>query len=284
MRRIVPALALVMVLSSAATAAASGGSSADPSRQYYVSVGDSLAAGVQPVGDPTDLFRTSHGYAEQLLAIAQRSAPKLKLEKLGCPGETTHTMIAGGICPYAQGSQLDEAVVFLHAHRSHVDFITIDLGANDFSCYDPACVAAGAASIQANLPLIVATLRAAVGPDVPIVGMTIYNPFLAAWLLGPGGQAYAEASATQLLGPVNGLLRGLYLASSARVADIETAFSSNDFTTLVDLPGAGTVPLNVARICQWTWVCAPAPYGPDNHANADGYGVIARAFADQLGL
>jgi hypothetical protein len=83
---------------------------------------------------------------------------------------------------------------------------------------------------------------------------------------------------------VNALLRGIFVASGDGVADIETAFSSNDFTTTVDLPGAGTVPLNVARICMWTWVCAPAPLGPDNHANADGYAVIARAFADALGL
>jgi lysophospholipase L1-like esterase len=44
------------------------------------------------------------------------------------------------------------------------------------------------------------------------------------------------------------------------------------------------VPLNVGLICEWTWICAPAPLGPNNHPNADGYRVIARAFADQLGL
>jgi hypothetical protein len=114
--------------------------------------------------------------------------------------------------------------------------------------------------------------------------MTIYNPFLANWLLGPDGQLVARASATQLMGPVNAVLRGIFLAGGARVADIEAEFSSNDFTTQVELPGAGTVPLNVARICMWTWVCAPAPYGPDNHANEAGYGAIAHAFAIQLGI
>ena len=62
------------------------------------------------------------------------------------------------------------------------------------------------------------------------------------------------------------------------------AFSSDDFATQVPLPGFGTVPLNVARICQWTWVCAPPPLGPNNHANAAGYGVIAATFAAELGL
>ena len=284
MRKAAPILALLLALASVGSAAAAGGSSAGHARIYDLSLGDSLAAGVQPIGDAADLYRTTDGYAEQLLAIARRTTPKLQLEKLGCPGETTHTMIAGGICSYPHGSQLDEAVAFLHAHRSLVAFVTIDLGANDFPCYDPACIPQGVSSIQTNLPTILTALREAAGPDVPIIGMTIYNPFLAAWLLGPDGQAYAQASATQLVGPVNGLLKAIYAGAGDPVADIETAFSSNDFATLVALPGAGTVPLNVARICMWTWVCAPAPYGPDNHANAAGYGVIARAFADQLGL
>jgi len=62
------------------------------------------------------------------------------------------------------------------------------------------------------------------------------------------------------------------------------AFSSNDFDTLVDLQGVGIVPINVAKICMWTWVCAPPPLGPDNHANAAGYAVIAGVFAIALGL
>src|SRR5262249_52649183 len=160
-----------------------------------VSVGDSLAAGVQPIGDPGDLFRTSAGYAEQLVPIARSSFSKLSLVKLGCPGETTATMIDGGICSYPHGSQLDEAVWFLRSHRPHVAFVTIDIGANDFPCQDPSCIAAGVASIEQHLPAILATLRDAAGPDVPIVGMTIYNPFLAAWFQGPDGQATAQLSA-----------------------------------------------------------------------------------------
>jgi lysophospholipase L1-like esterase len=278
------AAALLFVFVAAGTASAAPGSSGAHAKSYDVSVGDSLAAGVQPIGDPNDLFRTNDGYAEQLVAIARVSSPKLALVKLGCPGETTTTMIDGGICAYAHGSQLDEAVAFLRSHHAQVAFVTIDIGANDFPCQAAECVPAGVAAIQSNLPLILARLRAAAGPNVPIVGMTIYNPFLAAWFGGPDGQAFARASASQLLGPVNGLLRAIYEGSGDRVADIETAFSSNDFDTQVDLPGAGTVPINVARICMWTWVCAPAPLGPDNHANATGYGVIARAFADALGL
>jgi lysophospholipase L1-like esterase len=277
-------LASFLVLVPSGTASAAGGSSGDHAKLYQVSVGDSLASSVQPIGDPGDLYRTTDGYVEQLLARAQVRWPKLSLEKLGCPGETTTTMIHGGICTYSHGSQLDEAVSFVRAHRSLVAFITIDIGANDFPCQAAECIPAGVAAIQSNLPSILSALREAAGPDIPIIGMTIYNPFLANWLTGPDGQAIAQASATQLMGPVNGLLRALFLGSGASVADVEGAFASNDFATLVDLPGFGPAPLNVARICLWTWVCAPAPYGPDNHANHDGYAAIAGAYAEVLGL
>lgn len=276
--------AILLTLGSVGSAAAAGGSSTDKAKIYYLSVGDSLAAGVQPIGNPDDLFRTDRGYAEQLLQTARARYPKLALEKLGCPGETTTTMIGGGICSYDHGSQLDEAVAFLQAHRQFVAFVTIDIGANDFPCQAAECIPAGVGAIQTNLPSILAALRQAAGPNVPIVGMTLYNPFLANWLTGPEGQTIAQTSASQLMGPVNGVLKAIYASAGIGFADLETEFSSNDFATQVELPGAGTVPLNVARICVWTWVCAPAPYGPDNHANEAGYGAIAHAFAIQLGL
>jgi lysophospholipase L1-like esterase len=275
--------AVLLVAASAGSALAAPGASGDHAKLYYLSLGDSLAAGVQPIGDPDDMFRTSEGYAEQLLDIGRETMPKLSLVKLGCPGETTTTMISGGLCSYPHGSQLDEAVAFLEAHRKFVAFITIDIGANDFPCQTAECVPAGFASIQSNLPVILSTLRAAAGPDVPIAGMTIYNPFLAAWLLGPDGQPVAQSTAG-LMAAVNGLLEAIFLGNGVLVADVAGAFSSNDFGTLVPLPGAGDVPLNVARICQWTWVCAGPPLGPDNHLNAVGYGVVAAAFASVLGL
>jgi lysophospholipase L1-like esterase len=273
--------AFAMVLAAAAPVSAAGGSSGDRAKTYYLSLGDSLAASVQPIGDPADLYRTNQGYAEQLLQTAKSRYPKLALEKLGCPGETTTTFIDGGICDYSHGSQLDEAIAFLQGHREFVAFITIDLGANDFNCAGGYCIEQGVASIQANLPGIVADLRAAAGPDIPIVGMTLYNPFLANWLTGPEGQQIAIASATQLMGPVNFVIRSIFESGGALVADVEAEFSSNDFATQVDLGGGLVVPLNVARICMWTWVCTPYQ---DNHANVDGYAALARAFAVQLGL
>ena len=278
------ALALVLSLAVAQPAAAIGpGRSGDHAPLYYLSLGDSLAAGVQPIGDPANLYRTDQGYADQLFAMAREWYPNLRLVKLGCPGETTGTMIDGGICAYDHGSQLDEAVSFLHAHGKFVAFVSIDIGFNDFPCQTGLeCLPPGAATIGQNLPTILGALREAAGPETPIVGATIYDPFLAYWLTGPEGQALAQLSVSEAIVPLNRLLTGIYGAAGMPVADVEGAFSTTDFTTTVQLPPFGEVPLNVARLCQWTWVCAPAPFGPDNHANALGYHAMAEAFAAVL--
>ena len=86
---------------------------------------------------------------------------------------------------------------------------------------------------------------------------------------GPEGQARR---------PVNSLLDASFGAFGIPVADVQAAFSATDFADTATLPGVGTVPLNAARICEWTWMCAPSPTGPNIHANSTGYQVIAVAF------
>ena len=275
------ALAILLSLAMVEPVAAFGpGASGDHAPLYYLSLGDSLAAGVQPTGDPTEMYRTNDGYADQLYAIAKARYPNLVLVKLGCPGETTGTMIEGGICAYAHGNQLDEALSFLHAHRKFVAFVTIDIGFNDFPCQTGLeCLPPGVATIRANLPTILGALRTAAAPETPIVGATIYDPFLAFWLTGPEGRAFAELSVAGAIVPINQLLAGTYAAAGMPVADVEGAFSTTDLTTMLPLPPYGDVPLDVVRICQWTWVCAPPPLGPNNHANTAGYQAMAEAFA-----
>ena len=50
------------------------------------------------------------------------------------------------------------------------------------------------------------------------------------------------------------------------------------------MPQIGTVPRNVALICQWTWACVAPPRGPNQHANQAGYTVIAQTFQRAAGL
>jgi len=269
-----------------------------PPAKYYVSLGDSLAQGVQPATPPLppgvslgQSIETDQGYVDDLFAHYSAQFPgNLQLVKLGCPGETTTSMLtgAGSPCTYPAGSQLAAALAFIRAHRSAVVLITIDIGANNVDgcaaggVINQTCVADGFAAARSDLPEILGVLRAAVGEDTVIAGMNLYDPFLADFLTGPAGQAVA-AQSVNLDVSFNSLLGASFGAFSVPVADAQTAFSTTDFTDTATLPGVGTVPLNVARICEWTWMCAPSPIGPNIHANPVGYQVIAIAFQQVIG-
>jgi lysophospholipase L1-like esterase len=251
---------------------------------YYLALGDSLSQGVQPNAAGVAV-KTGQGYADQVYAALRAGHPALRLVKLGCQGETTATMINGGICRYPGGSQLADATAFLRAHRGHVFLITIDIGANDTEdCANQhglskitSCLEGDAPRVVSNLTTIMARLQAAAGPDVRIVGMTYYLPALAEWLNGTPGQAIAWLS-EKLAVSYNTVLTQVYSTFGARVANVFGAFDTSNFGDQVTVPGIGKVPRNVALICQWTWQCTAPPRGPNQHANNTGYGVIARTF------
>jgi lysophospholipase L1-like esterase len=128
---------------------------------YYVAVGDSLSVGAQPGKGPTN-----EGYTDNLYAALKARHPGLRLVKLGCGGETTSTMMNGGICTYREGSQLKAAEAFLKQHQGRVRYVTLDIGANDTACFldgDVACGLKGIGTIITNLPQITARLRLAGG-------------------------------------------------------------------------------------------------------------------------
>jgi lysophospholipase L1-like esterase len=260
---------------------------------YYLALGDSLSVGDQPNAQGVTL-PTDQGYADQLFAVLRHDDRGLRLAKLGCPGETSGTLVNGGICGYAgpdrysltadTGTQLAAAVAFLRSHRDRVPLITLDIGANDLNpCLTLSSVSAIAAclqpvfaALQQNLGATLTALRDA-DPHATIVGMTYYDPELADWLTGPAGETFAQGSVS-LATAFNQVLSAVYTQAGVPVADVFTAFDTTDLSDTVTLPGIGTVPKDVALICQWTWECAPAPVGPNEHANAAGYAVIARAF------
>jgi lysophospholipase L1-like esterase len=250
---------------------------------YYLALGDSLAVGLQPT--PTGTAPTDQGYVDDLNAFYRIRVPGLQLAKLGCSGETTTTMIAGGVCSYPSGSQLAEAVEFLHSHR--VALITLDIGANNLlpcigsNGIDSLCVASGVQAVSVDLPQIVSALRAAAGPKVPIVAMNYYDAFLAAWRLfpAPEGPSLAVAS-LQVTTLFNATLEGIYNAFRVPVAPVAARFRINDFSPV---PFIG-LPLNVELTLAWTWMGLPPPQGPNIHPNAVGYAVIAGAFVEAIGL
>jgi lysophospholipase L1-like esterase len=291
------ALLSLLLLLPVAPAQGAKARSATSGTRYHLSLGDSLAQGMQP--DAAGITQdTTQGYADQLLALEQRRIPGLTLIKLGCGGESSSSFLSGRGNPDALilgcnppgGSQMAAAERFLKAHRrrGEVAMLTLDIGANDVvGCVtganvDVGCVIRGWERIQANLPLIMRRLRRAAAPGTPMAAMTLYDPFLQLYLL-PGDQEEALAINGYARNINEGLVR-LYRMGKFHVARVDEAFNSYDTahsTTLAGQPGP--VPVAVAELCRLTWMCATAPVGPNIHANRAGYGVIAAAFARALG-
>ncbi len=293
MRRIATTIAVATVVATAAMtgaapALAAHRTTATTSATYYLSLGDSLAQGVQPNKSGVSV-ETDQGYPNQLFTALRLTNPTLQLVKLGCPGETTATMINGGICTYPTGSQLNQAAAFLSKHKGHVQLITIDIGANDLNpCVVlptvtkiVKCLQKVFPKVEANLATIMNTLSSAQGSSglPPTIGMNYYVPELASWLEGTAA-AKSLAKASVALGEGFGnLLSGVYTKFGAKVADVYDAFQSTQpFSKRVETPAFGKIPLAVAYICSYTWECAAPPVGPNEHANILGYGVIANTF------
>lgn len=228
--------------------------------QWYLALGDSLAAGYQPgMGDDLD-----GGYVGHVLDGLQDDYAKTKLVNLACSGETSTDMIEGGDCHYGQGSQLAAAEQFLRAHKGKVSTVTITIGANDVagcvseSLGDPTidlqrCIGDGLLDVGTNLPKILDRLRAA-SPEADIAINTYYNPFVVIEELA--GVTAGPAAA------LNGTIVRAADQPEVAVADVDAAFGYS----------------NPARVCTWTWMCT----AQDIHANDAGYAVMGQTFLAAL--
>ena len=251
----------------------------------YLALGTSMAVGFQP--GPGE---TAKGYVDDLWRSMQQQIPGLTLRNVGCPGETSRSMISGkhSLCHYAAGSQLDAAVVFLPAHPGQVAFITVEVGAQDLveRCLrdtgrlDRACAADLLPRLQTRLTHIVDALEAAAGPNVPIVGMTYHDPLLGYWGLVPGGRARARAD-QRVWTDLNATFATGYTDAGATLADVAATFRIDDFSDTIVVPGRGPIPANVALTCRWTWFCT-ARFAGDVHPNPTGYRKIADTFEHEL--
>jgi len=302
LKRLITGIALsVAVFAVPATAHASStglpGLGYSSSATYYLALGDSLSVGVQPSPAGVDT-PGSEGYPNQLYGLIRFTNPDLRLEQLGCSGETTTTMLNGGICSYSGdqrtsftgdvGNQASAALAFIAAHKGHVPLITLDDGANDLNpCLAKgtisgieACLPAVLAAMAHNTATLLAELRAA-DPGATIIGMNYYDPELAEWLTGTAGQAFATDSIA-LSEAVNNTLAAVYKDYSVPVADVASAFDTSDMTRQVTLPHLGTLPRDVAEVCELTWECVAPPQGPNEHCNVAGYRVIAFTFYGEL--
>jgi hypothetical protein len=277
---------LVLGMVAVVTPASSVGSPEAAERDFYLALGDSLAAGHQPGrGD------TANGYVNDVWEDFAQQIQGLGLRNVACSGETSHSLITGkrSPCRYAAGSQLKAALGFIAKHPGHIAFITVDVGPNDIfehclqetGLLERSCVISVMPAVRTRLSHIFRALSTAAGSSVPIVSMTYFDPLLGFWEMVPHGRALARASLRSFRA-ANARFRKEYQDEGVGFARVARTFRIQDFSHKVVVPGRGSLPLNVALTCRWTWFCSTRAFG-DPHPNRVGYRKIANAFTKQLG-
>ncbi|HMM96746.1 GDSL-type esterase/lipase family protein [Phycicoccus sp.] len=259
--------------STSAPASPAPSGSAAPAGPLLVALGDSLAAGYQPGGAE---LRDS---AYPALAAARLSAggQRLGVANLACSGETTSTLVEGGRCTYPEKSQLAAAEALLRERRGDVRLVTLDIGGNDLlHCVrgmqvDASCATTGLGTVRTNLPTVLERLRAAAGPDVPVLVLGYYNPWLAASYLGAGKTQLAAA--TSAYTKLDTEIAAAAKATGARYVPLTAAFALAD-TTPTTFNGK-SVPRNVAQVCTLTYICTAF----DVHLTDEGAATVGRVLA-----
>jgi lysophospholipase L1-like esterase len=271
------ALASTLALSVLTLGEAEPASSAAASRSpmYYVSLGDSYSVGYQSGS------RATPGYSGY---VAKHTG--LTLADFGCSGATTTTILSqigclatlpgtpGGMA-YTMQTQIYLATIFIRLHRGHIGLITVTIGLNDVvpcaAKADPmSCITTAVAGIKTNVTSIAAQLRAAAGPNVPIIGSTYPDVVLGAYVYpthpAPAVDVYlAKLFVKAFKTQVNPALSQSYASSLGAFVDVTKASGAyGSLNRTVHTKAYGTIPVPVESLCSLTWYCAKGNIHPNN--------------------
>ena len=270
--------------------------SAQAETQYYVSLGDSYAAGFQPARNGLPPGTSAAGFAYQVPALARKRGYDLKVVNFGCVAATTSQMMRQAGCPAGflgpgakpfGKSQIEAAVEFIRANRRAVALITVSIGGNDFlgkclSAGDPvACVRGTLGAVQADVSSATRRLRRAAGNRSVLVGTTYPNVLLGGWVNPGGVEARRLATRWQpaFRSHINPALKVSYEKGGGKFVDVTAATGGyGDLKAMTTLEPYGSIPKPVADICRLSWSCSLRDY----HPNRAGYRIIAGKVAAEL--
>ncbi len=284
------ALCLGLVVAATGLVACGSSGSATPrlsaGQQYYVSLGDSYAAGNQATGPHTS-HNTRDGFAYQVPGLAASKGYHLVLVNFACGGASTSSMLTAKGCPaasrgpgeadYPNETQVAAAVAFLQRHRGQVGLITVSVGVNDVTpcavSESVPCLTEAVAKLKANLESLLAQVRTAAGADVPIVGTTYPDVLLADYLSSKSSdRGLVEISIVGFRSILNPALEAAYKTVGASFVDVTAASGAyGPLTTTTKLAPYGVIPVPVARVCELTYMCQYR----NLHPTTAGYRLIA---------
>jgi lysophospholipase L1-like esterase len=235
-RTLVLAIAVLAVLALAVPASADA-----PEGSVVLAVGDSVAAGTgssnpQALGYVPRFHRSLKSV--DCNELEAEACPHLELVTFAKGGATSATLIA---------EQLAPAVAEIASRagdgdpNNDVDYIAVTIGGNDIfgpviaACgagVTPECVntiTTGFATYQANLAVILGTLRAA-APTAEIAIMTYYNPLGSCFLAGlvDLGDIVLEGGGPLPAG-INDIIRGVAAATGVTVVETYGLLGPKDF-------------------------------------------------------
>jgi lysophospholipase L1-like esterase len=270
-----------------------GGGSQGADALQVVSLGDSLAVGVQPklLGGGQE---TSQGYPRRFARALRDEGRSVRLVELGCGGATSASILQG-VRPCAPSrdtpyrnedpttSQASYAEGLLSSTKGRRRVVLVDVGGNDVgSCFSggrvlPGCIARAGAGVRENLGELLSRLRE-VDRTVPIGVLTLYDPLLGLWDDQPAARPLLAREHATFLRSVNGAIATAARRHGATLVDLAGAM---DQSAPLD-PVASTRPRAVEAICRYTWMCVSAPRTPDIHLRKDGYELAGRTALSAL--
>ena len=239
-----------------------------------------------------------------LVKLARKRGYDFTLVNFGCGGATTTSMLdptpaqrSTGCAPaalmpgaanYPGESQMQAALAFIRAHKTHIGLVTISIGGNniDGCIADPAtavaCVVKAMPLATANLTKMVKQLRAAGGRRLRIVGSTYPDVALGTWvrqdIFGPNAPNLAASSITSFATVINPGLEKAYATVGATFINVTAATGAFGPFVTTTIPTYGTVPVPVAKVCELTYFCKDL----NIHMQPAGYAIIARLEAATL--
>ena len=145
------------------------------------------------------------------------------------------------------------------------------------------CIGHAVVGVTLNVVRLARALRAAAGPQVPLIGLTYPDVVLGTYVYPsqPPTPAHISLAKDSVLGfkfLLNPALSRAYALGHGVLVDVTKATGAyTPLTSTTTIAPYGSVPVAVAKVCTLTWSCQVG----DIHATTQGYDFIGHLIVDR---